>query len=119
MAPVNGHVLSMYVKPVLSSQPDDAQKEAAKGKWLLNRGLNETKLAFMVIFVCLLKAGGCLIKVTTYTGSTVVFRYSFKKNLVQYIFRQSSYYNLAERSPQKRHFPYINFVTGMKENRTL
>lgn len=31
------------VKSVLSSQPVNAQKVAAKGKWLLNTGVNKNK----------------------------------------------------------------------------
>ena len=53
------------VKPVLSSHTREAQKVAAYGRWLLNRGEYQYKFNIWEHFVCLLKTGWCLIEVTT------------------------------------------------------
>jgi len=48
------------VKPVLSSHTREAQKVAAKGRWLLNRGEYQYKISVWEHFVWLLKTGGLL-----------------------------------------------------------
>jgi len=58
------------VKSVLSSHTREAQKVAAKGRWLLNRGEYQC-FNIWEQFVCLLKTGCCLIEVTANTGLTV------------------------------------------------
>jgi len=60
------------VKPVLSSHTREAQKVAALGRWLLNRGEYQYKFNIWEHFVWLLKTGCCLREVTTNTGLTVI-----------------------------------------------
>jgi len=53
-------VFKTTVKPLLSSHTREAQKVAAQGRWLLNRGEYQYKINIWEHFDWLLKTGGLL-----------------------------------------------------------
>ena len=67
---------------MLSSHTREAQKMAALGRWLLNRGEYQYKFNIWEHFVWLLRTGCCLIEVTANTGLTVCY---CKNHLPEYM----------------------------------
>jgi len=68
---ITTYIIIVYSETCVKQPHKEAQKVAAEGRWLLNRGYYQYKFNIWEYFVWLLKTGCCLIEVTANTGLTV------------------------------------------------